>query len=74
MYGLIPKPGRVEDNGERDYEIQRWEEDELAKSDIILSIVPSQVKILCDCATSNEIWRKLHTIHESKEPTRKEHY
>ncbi|CAK9818809.1 Retrovirus-related Pol polyprotein from transposon TNT 1-94 [Anthophora quadrimaculata] len=45
--------------------------DEKAKSDIILSINPSELKQVKDCKTSNEVWQKLEQIYQSRGPARK---
>lgn len=40
--------------------------DEKAKSDIILSIKPSKLKIIKGCTTSREVWLKLESTYQSK--------
>ena len=45
--------------------------DRKARSDLILSISPSELKDISGCATSHEIWMKLESIHASKTPARK---
>ena len=46
-------------------------QDRNAKSDLILSIHPSQLKQIRSCDTSKEVWDKLETIYMSKGPGRK---
>ncbi|KAL0263996.1 UNVERIFIED_CONTAM: hypothetical protein PYX00_011034 [Menopon gallinae] len=45
--------------------------DEKAKADIILSISPTELKLIKNCETSREIWTKLEETYESKGPARK---
>ena len=45
--------------------------DSKAKSDLILSIHPSELKQVKGCATSREVWLKLESIYQSKGPARK---
>lgn len=45
--------------------------DAKARSDLILAINPSELKQIKDCSTSNEVWKKLHFIYQSKGPARK---
>ena len=42
-----------------------------AKSDIILSISPSELKQIKGCETSRDVWLKLESIYQSKGPARK---
>lgn len=50
----------------------KWEtEDDKAKSDIILSIGPSELKQIKSCTTSNEVWKKLESVYQSTGPARK---
>lgn len=52
--------------------IKEWKNaDNKAKSDLILSIHPSELKQVKGCITSNEVWLKLQTIYQSKGPARK---
>lgn len=46
-------------------------EDRKAKSDIILSINPSELKQIKGCETSKDVWDKLESIYASKGPARK---
>lgn len=41
------------------------------KSDIVLSIRPSELKLIKGCSTSREVWLKLESIFQSKGPARK---
>lgn len=45
--------------------------DSNALSDIILSIHPSELKQVKNCATARELWLKLESIHQSSGPARK---
>lgn len=45
--------------------------DDKAKSDIILSISPSELKQIKVCETSRDVWLKLEGIYQSKGPARK---
>jgi len=45
--------------------------DKKAKSDIILSISPSEIKNTKGCGTSKELWTKLEGFYQSKGPARK---
>ncbi|BES92275.1 Hydra magnipapillata [Nesidiocoris tenuis] len=42
-----------------------------ARSDLILSISPSQLKLVKNCETSRDVWLKLHEVFQSKGPARK---
>lgn len=46
-------------------------EDRKAKSDLILSIHPSELKQVKGCETSKSVWDKLESIYASKGPARK---
>ncbi|KAJ3663597.1 hypothetical protein Zmor_007844 [Zophobas morio] len=53
-------------------EVQEWtNRDEKAKSDLILSIGASQLKMVKNCATSRELWQKLEDTFQSRGPARK---
>lgn len=52
--------------------VKAWEiGDSKAKSDIILSINPSELKQVKGCKNSREIWLRLEGIYQSRGPTRK---
>ncbi|KMQ88472.1 retrovirus-related gag-pol polyprotein [Lasius niger] len=52
--------------------LKKWETaDRKAKSDIILSISPTELKQVKGCDTSREVWDKLASIYQSKGPARK---
>ena len=60
---------KPEDNAAED---QEWtNRDEKAKSDLILSIGASQLKMVKNCATSRELWQKLEDTFQSRGPARK---
>lgn len=46
-------------------------QDRKAKSDLILSIQPSELKQIRGCETSKQVWDKLESIYSSKGPRRK---
>lgn len=46
-------------------------EDRKAKSDLILSIHPSELRQIKGCDTSKDVWDKLESIYLSKGPARK---
>lgn len=67
--GTITKPEPTADNAEA---IAEWNsKDEKAKSDLILSIMPNQLKIIKNCQTSRELWLTLENIFQLKGPARK---
>lgn len=45
--------------------------DRKAKSDLILSMNPSELKQIKGCETSKDVWDKLESIYASKGPARK---
>jgi len=45
--------------------------DRKAKSDLILSMSPEQLKHLRNCETSKEVWDKLRSVYASQGPMRK---
>lgn len=50
----------------------RWvTEDRKAKSDIILSISPAELKNIRNCETSRDVWKKLESVYASRGPARK---
>ena len=66
---ICVKPPETE---EAEAECKAWiNNDGKAKSDIILSINPSELKQIKGCATSREMWLKLKSIYQSKAPARK---
>lgn len=46
-------------------------EDRKAKSDLILSISPDQLRHIKNCVTSKEVWEKLKSLYASQGPMRK---
>ena len=51
---------------------EKWDdEDAIARSDIILAIEQSELKIIKNCATSKDVWDKLKATYASKGPARK---
>ena len=64
-----PEPGA---NNENAALVQAWEKnDQKARSDIILSISPSELKQVKNCETSRSMWTPLREIYESQGPARK---
>jgi len=52
--------------------ISKWErEDRKAKSDIVLGIKSSKLKVIKGCNTSKEVWDKLRKTYQSSGPARK---
>ena len=52
--------------------LEVWtKQDKKARSDLILSISPPELKHVRDCNTSKEIWDRLESIYASKGPARK---
>jgi len=67
--GDITRPESSADNATA---IATWTTaDNKAKSDIILSICPSELKQIKGCNTSKEVWLRLESIYQSKGPARK---
>lgn len=46
------------------------ENDEKAKSDLILAISPPELRQINNCNTSKEVWDKLHSVYQSRGPAR----
>ena len=52
--------------------VQAWvKNDQKARSDIILSISPSELKQVKNCETSRDMWTRLREIYQSQGPARK---
>jgi len=66
--GELPAPVAAAD----DAAFRKWlQNDKQAKSDLILSISPSELQQVRGCDTSREVWQKLQGIYASKGPARK---
>jgi len=66
------KPTLVADDSVAANAVKQWKaNDDKAKSDIILSISPSELKQIKGCETSRDVWLKLENIYQSKGPARK---
>lgn len=66
------KPEVIAGNAESIQRARTWEiEDQKARSDLILSISPSELKQIKECDTSRQVWCKLQEIYQSKGPARK---
>ncbi|KAL7290151.1 hypothetical protein TKK_0015865 [Trichogramma kaykai] len=72
--GDTPAPEIVTGNGAAASEAlyKAWlTKDRKAKSDLILSISPSELKEIQNCASSRDVWEKLESTYASKTPARK---
>ncbi|KAK2578606.1 hypothetical protein KPH14_001023 [Odynerus spinipes] len=70
--GETTKPAPIAGDASSEAAIKKWEsEDRKAKSDIILSISPAELKQIKGCNTSSDVWSKLRSIYQSKGPARK---
>ena len=70
--GEEAKPEAVEGNPNATAARAAWEKaDRTAKSDIILAISPSELKLIKGCATSHALWMKLQATYQSAGPARK---
>lgn len=70
--GSKAKPALVADDAASEAAVKAWvDADSKAKSDLILSINPSELKQIKGCTTSREVWLKLEGIYQSKGPARK---
>ena len=69
--GTVAKPESAID-GANAADVQAWSKyNQKARSDIILFISPSELKLVKNCETSRAMWLKLHEIFQSQEPARK---
>jgi hypothetical protein len=70
--GECAKPTLEADNEASEEAVKSWSKnDSKAVSDIILSIKPSELKLIKGCTTSREIWLKLKDTYQSKGPAQK---
>ncbi|KMQ86259.1 retrovirus-related gag-pol polyprotein [Lasius niger] len=70
--GEYKKPPLIEGDANSEAQIKIWiKNDNKARSDIILSISPPELKQVKGCTTSREVWQKLESIYQSKGPARK---
>lgn len=70
--GEKPKPSISADTPSSQAAYNAWiAQDRKAKSDLILSISPSELKQIKTCETSKDVWNKLESIYASKGPARK---
>lgn len=66
------KPEIIEGDAASVMAYNKWiTDDKKAKSDLILSISPTELKQLKGCETARETWLKLESIYASKGPARK---
>lgn len=69
--GLNTKPTLVANDTVSAAAVKAWElNDEKAKSEIILSISPSELKQVKGHNTSKKVWDRLHAIYQSRGPAR----
>lgn len=72
VLGKVTKPAVDLTNVETIQAAEKWEdEDQEAKSDLILTMSPSELKHIKHCTTANEVWLKLKQVHQSSGPARK---
>lgn len=70
--GEVTQPVLTAGDAQSEASVISWRsKDKMAKSDLILSISPSELQQIRGCVTSREIWLKLESIHASKGPARK---
>jgi len=70
--GTKPKPEIIAGNDASTAAATAWDAaDRKAHSELILAISPSELKQVKNCATSHEIWLKLHEIYQSQGPAKK---
>lgn len=70
--GMAVKPEVADGNTASAEAARAWmDKDNKARSDLILSINPSELKQVKDCATWREVWLRLENIYQSKVPARK---
>ncbi|XP_077282635.1 uncharacterized protein LOC143908749 [Temnothorax americanus] len=69
--GKNTKPALVANDPASETAVRTWEiNDKKAKSDIILSISPPELKHVKGHNTSKEVWDRLHVIYQSRGPAR----
>ena len=70
--GKLKRPSVIENDANSAKAADTWDAaDRKARSDLILSISPSELQEIKHCKTSNEIWKKLKETYQSKGPARK---
>lgn len=70
--GDYTKPEMIDGDPSSESQVRSWvKNDNKARSDIILSITPFELKQIKECTTSREVWFKLENIYQSKGPARK---
>ncbi|XP_071054082.1 uncharacterized protein [Onthophagus taurus] len=69
--GTLKNPTLIAENDESIKKIREWEiKDSKARSDLILSMDPTELKQVKHCLTSYEVWKKLETIQQSSGPAK----
>lgn len=70
--GEIQRPEAIVGDATTSTALASWKKgDNKAKSDIVLSISQSELKLIKGCETSRQVWQKLENIYQSKGPVRK---
>ena len=70
--GELQKPAIIEGDATTAVALENWKRgDGKAKSDIVLSISPAELKLIKGCETSREMWLRLESVYQSKGPARK---
>lgn len=71
--GKTEKPPATPGNKEEE-KLATWvRNDGIAKSDIIFSMSPRELKLIKGCNTSREVWQKLQEIYKQKDLHGKRH-
>lgn len=67
--GDLQRPSVIEGEATTLAALENWKRgDNKAKSDIILAINTSELKLIKGCETSRQMWLKLESIYQSKGP------
>lgn len=70
--GECAKPTLTPGDSASEEAFKTWTKNDFkARSDIILSIKPSELKLIKGCVTSREVWLKLESTYQSKGPPQK---
>jgi len=70
--GIRKRPETIDGDATSEIEARRWDiADQKAKSDLILTICPSELKQIKGCQTAHDVWEKLRSIYASKGPAKR---
>lgn len=70
--GECAKPALTAGDATSEEAVKKWTKNDFkARSDIVLSIKPSELKLIKGCETSRVVWLKLENTYQSKGPARK---